>query len=252
MGNAKIAKASKVNRFTGKCYIANFEGDEIDGRRYAYGEEIDERLDAGTANYLVQNGRLTELSEGDPLVPALDAGSSIHGDQGRKAASSMTRPEMLSELAGDVPDHELRRAVEAKRQREDGGQAEDESAAAPAKGDAFEDLADANERAEAVKLMRKSETTLRTLADDEKVKGVEKDHDKADIVRLILAKRRDATKVETFDATAFVDRNLDAISDEELAGLSPENRAAVREAEGKREDGARSGLTDRLDKLDAA
>jgi hypothetical protein len=244
----KVKKASRVNRFTGKVYVANFEGDEIDGKRYAYGDEIDESVDAGTVRYLYENGRLTELSEGDPIVPAIDSGSPLGLDAGLKAASTMTRAEMLSELSADMPDHELRRAVEARRQRAEGG--DEDEAPQRGKGDTFEDLADANERAEAVKLMRQSETKLRKLAEDEEVEGVEADHDKADIVRAILAKRAQVAQDQTdeFDATAFVDRNLDEI-EPELAGLSAEDRTAVREAENARSE-PRSTLVAKLDELD--
>lgn len=239
----KVKKASRVNRFTGKVYVANFEGDEIDGKRYAYGDEIDESVDAGTIRYLVENGRLTELSEGDPIVPAIDSGSPLGLDAGLKAAATMTRAEMLSELAADMPDHELRIAVEARRQRAEGGGSEDEES------DPFVDLDNANERADAAKLMRKSEKALRELATEEKVEGVTADDDKAEIVLAIIRHRRAKAEDDTFDAATFVDRNLDEI-EPELAGLSAEDRTAVREAEAARTGGPRSTLVEKLDELD--
>lgn len=63
-------------------YVANFEGDEIDGKRYKLGERIASDVDSGTIAYLVQNGRITpttdgftEPSGGDPIT---------HGDGGEK------------------------------------------------------------------------------------------------------------------------------------------------------------------------
>ena len=79
----------------------------------------------------------------------------------------------------------------------------------------------------------------------------------------VLATRGDVTKVEdadpkvtsngepsepapTFDAEAFIGRNLDDISDDEIAGLTAEQRVAVRAAENDREK-PRSTLLARLD-----
>lgn len=45
-------------------YVANFDGDEIDGKRYKLGERIAADVDAGTIAYLVQNGRITPTTEG--------------------------------------------------------------------------------------------------------------------------------------------------------------------------------------------
>lgn len=47
---------------TKRRYKALFDGDEINGKRYALGAPIT-GLDAPTAAYLVQNGRITEISE---------------------------------------------------------------------------------------------------------------------------------------------------------------------------------------------
>jgi len=49
-----------------------------------------------------------------------------------------------------------------------------------------------------------------------------------------------------FDAEAFIGRNLDDISDDEIAGLTDEQRAAVRAAEEDREK-PRTGLLTRLE-----
>jgi len=54
-----------------------------------------------------------------------------------------------------------------------------------------------------------------------------------------------------FNADAFIDRNLDDISDEEILALTPEQRAAVREAEADREQ-PRVTLERRLDAADEA
>lgn len=55
---------------------------------------------------------------------------------------------------------------------------------------------------------------------------------------------------DVFDAAKFVDRNLDEITDEELAKLTPEQRGDVRKAEEARTGGARVTLTAKLDELD--
>lgn len=54
-------------------YVANFEGDEIDGTTYAMGDKIT-GLDAGTAAYLVQNGRITPTSDDSAGTPAGGSG----------------------------------------------------------------------------------------------------------------------------------------------------------------------------------
>ena len=51
-------------------YVANFDGDEIDGKRYALGEKIADSVDPGTLAYLVQNGRITPFAEGTPGEPS--------------------------------------------------------------------------------------------------------------------------------------------------------------------------------------
>jgi hypothetical protein len=51
-------------------YVANFDGDTIDGRTYKLGEKIDGSVDAGTIAYLVQNGRITGYSEDSAASPS--------------------------------------------------------------------------------------------------------------------------------------------------------------------------------------
>lgn len=51
-------------------YIANFDGDEVNGKRYALGDELAADVDAGTIRYLVQNGRFTEKSVDDSNATA--------------------------------------------------------------------------------------------------------------------------------------------------------------------------------------
>jgi hypothetical protein len=55
---------------TATGYVANFDGDEIDGKRYALGERIADTVDAGTIAYLVQNGRITGTAEGGADTPS--------------------------------------------------------------------------------------------------------------------------------------------------------------------------------------
>lgn len=51
-------------------YIANFDGDEIDGKRYALGDRIDSNVDAGTIAFLVTQGRITPTTEGMAGTPS--------------------------------------------------------------------------------------------------------------------------------------------------------------------------------------
>jgi hypothetical protein len=62
-------------------YIANFEGDEIDGRRYKLGERIADTVDAGTIAYLVQNGRITPTTEGAAGSPSGSEGGTAPGGE---------------------------------------------------------------------------------------------------------------------------------------------------------------------------
>lgn len=59
-------------------YIANFNGDEINGVTYQEGDEIASDVDAGTIRYLVQIGRITEKS-------AEDSNLTSTGETGRNA-----------------------------------------------------------------------------------------------------------------------------------------------------------------------
>lgn len=51
-------------------YIANFDGDEVDGRIYKLGERIADNVDPGTIAFLVQNGRITPTTEGAAGSPS--------------------------------------------------------------------------------------------------------------------------------------------------------------------------------------
>lgn len=172
---AKTADEVPVNKATGMSYVSNFEGEEINGRRYALGEGIDESVDAGTIRYLVSNGRITELGPND--APATAGGDAV--EMPLRDPATMNRVQLLAELASDQSDDELRRMVTAKREHE--------------------------------------------------------------------ASERQAGGSGEFDAEAFVDRNLDDISDDEIKALSPEQLAAVRAAE--KDDRDRETFYQRLDAL---
>lgn len=102
---------------------AQFDGDEIDGKRYAIGEEIDlDRHTPGTLTYLSGLGRLggSKPTEGviiDTTVPV----------------SAMNRAQLLAELSVHHADDDLREAVQAKRDHE-AGQAAD-ARGEPVKGE---------------------------------------------------------------------------------------------------------------------
>jgi hypothetical protein len=224
----------------GKVYTAN-QDDNFDGVGPVKAGQTFTGLDAETARILKERGIITEGK-----VAAGGTQSSEHGIALADPAD-MGRGDLLSELGRDATDDLLRDGVRACRAQRD----EQRGAAAKPteKPDPLADLSE-EDAAEAKKLMRSSEAKLRELAADEKVEGLTADHEKADIVAAILAKRRDKPAEEPFDAAAFVGRTLDDISADELAGLSDENRAAVRTAEGARDGGARAGLIERLDALD--
>lgn len=52
-------------------YVANFEGDEINGKRYSVGDEIADDVDGGTIAYLVGIGRITHTTTADSKQPAV-------------------------------------------------------------------------------------------------------------------------------------------------------------------------------------
>lgn len=229
----------------GKAYTANIDIPGLGGIGDVKAGETFTGLESGVAAFLVGRG---DISEGR----ARSIGeSALHPTEAR-AVADMTRADLLAELSRGMDEAALREAVEAKRAHEAETGGGTSGSGKPA-ADTFADLDEADQ-AEAKKLMRSGETKLRELAAAEEAEGVKSDSDKAEIVRAVLAKRRAKAAerpADTFDAAAFVDRNLDDIADDELAGLSAGDRAAVRAAEDAREGGARIGLTDRLDKLDA-
>jgi hypothetical protein len=198
-GNAETIPSNPV-------YIANFEGDEIDGKRYSLGEAIDSKVDAGTIRFLVQNGRISEQE-------ATDSGASPLGTREATnpagatfdptiAVRNMDRNALLAELSAEQSDDDLRAAVERKR-------------AYLAEGRTITPISDVAGSG----ATGGAETGTGLAADD-------------------------------FDAETFIGRTLDAISDDELQALTPEQREAVRKAEKDREQ-PRTGLLTRLDKLDA-
>jgi len=98
-------------------YVANFEGDEIDGKRYSLGERIADSVDAGTIAYLVQNGRITAVTDGfnspsggdsithsgSPGAPAEGKGPTLTDEQQAEAdklVNSNNKDELLA-LAKD-------------------------------------------------------------------------------------------------------------------------------------------------------
>lgn len=63
-------------------YVANFEGDEIDGKRYKLGEKIADGIDPGTIAYLVQNGRITAAASVDTMEPSGGDSNTLAGSPG--------------------------------------------------------------------------------------------------------------------------------------------------------------------------
>lgn len=98
---------------------AQFDGDEVDGKFYGLGEVIDrDRHSAQTIGFLETNGRISATKPADPNAP----------DASRPVAS-MSRAQLLAELADGEDDDSLREAVERRRERvaEDAARERDDS-----------------------------------------------------------------------------------------------------------------------------
>lgn len=79
-------------------YVANFEGDEIDGVTYSLGDRIADGLDPGTIAYLVKNGRITPVT--DAVAESPSGGESpIHGG---KAPAGDSGPKLTDEQQAEA------------------------------------------------------------------------------------------------------------------------------------------------------
>lgn len=94
-----------------KPLFAQFDGDEVDGKRYGIGDELDGGTDAGTIAYLTGTGRFsaTKPGEGSPIPAGAD----------RRPTADMSRAEILAELGAGESDDRLRDALEMKREKLD-------------------------------------------------------------------------------------------------------------------------------------
>jgi hypothetical protein len=91
-----------------------FDGEEIDGKRYKLGEAVSRDLDAGTVRYLIDTGRLSDTA---PL-PA-DSGTMIPPLR-EPELHQMTRAELETAARNsldlsDLSDDDLRRGIERNR-----------------------------------------------------------------------------------------------------------------------------------------
>jgi hypothetical protein len=100
------------------AYFAQFDGDEINGKRYGIGEEIADSVDAGTLAFLVAGGRIASTppaaSSALPLAVA-------------KPVAEQTREELIQTILAqgalrlaDATDEELRYAIERDREEPSG------------------------------------------------------------------------------------------------------------------------------------
>lgn len=96
---------------------AQFDGDEVDGIKYALGDEIrTDKHDAGTLAYLTETGRIAAGKPATTIVIPADEGkpveemSRLELEQGAMAA--------LSSRLSDASDDQLREAIEAGRERD--------------------------------------------------------------------------------------------------------------------------------------
>ena len=71
-------------------YVANFEGDEIDGVTYSLGDRIADGLDPGTIAYLVKNGRITPVTDAVEDSPS-GGDSPIHGEKAPAGSGASKR-----------------------------------------------------------------------------------------------------------------------------------------------------------------
>lgn len=78
-------------------YIANFNGDEIDGVTYQMGDRIADNVDQGTIAYLVQNGRITPTTPGAAGSP-----SGAEGATGIPQPEKANAPTLTAEQQADA------------------------------------------------------------------------------------------------------------------------------------------------------
>ncbi|MBA2720090.1 MAG: hypothetical protein H0U52_12770 [Chloroflexi bacterium] len=97
-------------------YKANFEGDEIDGKRYGLGDTIAESVDAGTIAFLVQNGRITPNSPADDSTSGGEGGPAPKppADQADDFDLDADETAEVEQLKADNTAEQLRAIAEAE------------------------------------------------------------------------------------------------------------------------------------------
>jgi hypothetical protein len=94
-------------------YFANFDGDEINGRRYGLGDPIDDDVDTGTLVYLAQTGRITATQpDKGALVEHPDAVDLPLGDMTRQQLESAA---LATINLSSYSDEELRQRIDESR-----------------------------------------------------------------------------------------------------------------------------------------
>jgi hypothetical protein len=126
--NMSAQPATEAGAAGASGYVANFDGDEIDGKRYSLGEKIDDNVDPATIAFLVQNGRITPYAPGIDGEPS-GGESPIHGPgtgEGNADADALagdnTKAELLKlaedekvDVPADATKAEIAAAIVAKR-----------------------------------------------------------------------------------------------------------------------------------------
>lgn len=83
-------------------YVANFSGDEIEGKVYQMGDKIASGLDAGTIRYLVENGRITPTTPDSAGSPSGGTGATGipngDGGSGNSEADALVKDNTADEL----------------------------------------------------------------------------------------------------------------------------------------------------------
>jgi hypothetical protein len=105
--------------------FAQFDGDEIDGKRYAFGAQIDDSVDAGTRAVLLGMGRIATSPPAPAFGMPVDSG---------KPVADMTRPELAAAAqaafaaqVADLDDDKLRDGITRHREQVEAARAEEQA-----------------------------------------------------------------------------------------------------------------------------
>lgn len=110
---ARFSNAAAATQADAK-YVANFNGDEIDGKTYQMGDPIAPSLDAGTAAYLTQIGRITAVSPDAVGVPSGGSNDGLTPPPRAGAPDSRAAASPADQLVADNSKGDLLKMAEAE------------------------------------------------------------------------------------------------------------------------------------------